>query len=134
MLRLALAGNPHYEIDAQEIERGGSSYTIDTVRDYARRFPNSELFYMIGADHIPTLPKWREAEALSQLAQFVVLPRPGEPCADAPSPFRVNQLKGWPIGLSSSEIRARVKASLPIGPLVPFGVEQVILGTGLYRD
>src|SRR5713226_8978764 len=51
LLRLSLAGKCNYEIDEQEIHRGGVSYTIDTVRDYARRFPQSELYYLIGADH-----------------------------------------------------------------------------------
>src|ERR1041385_2244461 len=64
LLRLALTGKDWCEIDPQEIERGGVSYTIETVRDYARRFPNAELFYLIGADHVPQLPKWREAEQL----------------------------------------------------------------------
>src|SRR5450755_4234248 len=51
LLRLALAGKNNCEIDAQEIRRGGVSYTIETVRDYARRFPQAELFYLIGADN-----------------------------------------------------------------------------------
>ena len=47
MLRLALAGQPHYEVDAQEVTRGGVSYTMDTVRDYRRRFPDARLFWLI---------------------------------------------------------------------------------------
>ena len=72
MLRLALAGQARYKIDAQELQRGGVSYSIDTARAYAEKFPAAELFYLIGADHVPTLPKWREAEALAALVQFVV--------------------------------------------------------------
>ena len=133
MLRLALAGKPNYEIDAQEIERGGTSFTIDTVRDYTRRFPQSELFYLIGADHVPTLPKWREAEELAHLVQFVVIPRPGEIPASLPPPFRIQVLGGWPLQLSSSQIRARVQAGRPVDPLVPPGVGEVIREAGLYR-
>src|SRR6266545_756889 len=77
MLRLAMVGKSNYEIDEQEIRRGGVSFTIDTVRDYGRRFPGVELFYLIGADHVPTLPKWRDAEELARLVQFIVIPRPG---------------------------------------------------------
>ena len=51
-LRLALAGKTWCEIDEQEIQRGGISYTIDTVRDYAGRFPEAQFFYLIGADHV----------------------------------------------------------------------------------
>jgi nicotinate-nucleotide adenylyltransferase len=64
LLRLALAGKVWCEIDEQEIKRGGVSYTIDTLRDYAVRFPQAQLFYLIGADHLAQLPKWRAAEEL----------------------------------------------------------------------
>jgi nicotinate-nucleotide adenylyltransferase len=133
MLRLALAGKSNCEIDAQELERGGVSFTIDTVRDYRRRFPQSEFFYLIGADHMPTLPKWREAEALARLVEFVVIPRPGETPATLPAPFRVRVLGGWPLKLSSSQIRARVQAGLPVDHLVPPGVAAVIREAALYR-
>ena len=53
LLRLALAGKTWCEIDEQEVGRGGVSYTIDTARDYAGRFPEAQLFYLIGADHLP---------------------------------------------------------------------------------
>src|SRR5438046_10489008 len=55
LLRLALAGKTACEVDEQEIRRGGASYTIDTVRDYARRFPQAELFCLIGADNVASL-------------------------------------------------------------------------------
>src|ERR1041385_684898 len=61
LLRLALAGQTDCEIDDQEIRRAGVSFTIDTVRDYTRRFPGTPLAYLIGADHVPQLPKWRDA-------------------------------------------------------------------------
>jgi nicotinate-nucleotide adenylyltransferase len=133
MLRLALAGNSNYEIDAQELQRGGVSFTIDTVQDYAGRFAGAELFYLIGADHVPTLPKWRDADKLAGLVQFVVIPRPGETLAPAPAPFRVRALGGWPLKLSSSQIRSRVQAGQTIEHLVPFGVSEVIEQNELYR-
>ena len=132
-LRLALAGECRYEIDPQEILRGGASYTIDTVRDYHRRFAPAELFYLIGADHIPQLPQWRAADELAQRVEFVVVPRPGEPAAEAPSPFRVQRLKGFPLGVSSSQIRARVKAGRPIEGLVPAAVAEAIRNAQLYQ-
>jgi nicotinate-nucleotide adenylyltransferase len=132
MLRLALAGQSNYEIDEQEIRRGGVSFTIDTVRDYTCRFRGAGLFYLIGADHVPTLPKWRDAEELARLVQFIVIPRPGEIPAAAPSPFRIQMLHGWPLQLSSSEIRTRVKEGQRIDHLVPFEVAGVIRQMGLY--
>ena len=133
MLRLALAGKSNYEIDEQEIRRGGFSFTIETVRDYRRRFPGSELFCLIGTDHVPTLPKWREAEELARAVQFVVIPRPGEKLANPPPGFRIYSLGGWPLKLSSSQIRARVRAGQPVDHLVPRAVAEVIAHTGLYR-
>src|ERR1051325_3826034 len=132
LLRLALAGKEWCEVDEQEINRGGVSYTIDTVRDYARRFPQAQLFYLIGGDHVTQLPKWREAEELARLLEFVVIPRPGGGEAQLPAPFRGRTLKGFPLGVSSSQIRDRVKAGLPVDLLVPQGVAEAIRGNRLY--
>jgi nicotinate-nucleotide adenylyltransferase len=132
LLRLALAGKSHYEIDEQELKRGGISYTIDTVRDYARRFPDAELFYLIGADHVPSLGKWREANELAKLVQFIVIPRPGEGDVAFAAPFRGRALKGFPLGVSASQIRARVKAGLAIDHLVAPAVAEAIRNYQLY--
>lgn len=132
MLRLALAGQSHAEVDDQEIRRGGVSYAIDTVRDYARRHPMAELFYLIGADHVPQLSKWRDASALAGLVQFAVIPRPDEPPVAAPAIFRVHRLRGMPIGVSASQIRGRVAAGLSIRWVVPPGVDEVIRQHRLY--
>ena len=132
LLRLALAGQTWCEIDEQELRRGGVSYTIDTVRDYAARFAGAQLFYLIGADHIPQLPKWREADELARLAEFVVIPRPGQGEAPFPPPFRGRALRGFPLGVSSSQIRARIKAGRPIEHLVPAAVAEALRNNGLY--
>jgi len=132
LLRLALAGNENCEVDDQEIKRGGISYTVDTLHDYSRRFPQAELIYLIGADNVPTLPKWREAAELARLAEFVAIPRPGQAPVSFPPPFRGRMLTGFPFGVSSSQIRARVKAGLPIDPLVPPPVAEAIRNYRLY--
>lgn len=132
LLRLALAGRTNCEVDDQEIRRGGISYTVDTLRDYARRFPEVELFYLIGADNVPSLPKWRDAAELARLAEFVAIPRPGEPSVSFPPPFRGRMLKGFPFGVSSSQIRERVKAGLPIDHLLPAPVAEAIRNNRLY--
>jgi nicotinate-nucleotide adenylyltransferase len=132
LLRLALAGQTDIEIDEQELQRGGVSYTIDTVRDYGRRFPGAPLFYLIGADHVPQLPKWRDANELARLVEFVVLPRPGEAAVPMPPPFRGRTLAGFPLGVSSSQIRDRLKAGLPIDLLVGPAVAEAIRNNRLY--
>jgi len=132
LLRLALAGQTDCEIDDQELKRGGVSYTIDTVRDYVRRFPGAHLFYLMGADHVPQLTKWRDADELARLVEFVVLPRPGQAPAPLPAPFRGRALVGFPLGVSSSQIRERVKAGLPIDLLVGPAVAEAIRNNRLY--
>src|ERR1039457_2746446 len=132
LLRLALAGKTNFEIDEQEIRRGGISYTVDTLRDYAKRFPGAELFYLIGADNVPKLNEWREPAELARVAEFVAIPRPGGPASVFPAPFHGRMLRGFPFGVSSSEIRARVKAGLPIENLVPAAVAEAIRNLKIY--
>lgn len=132
LLRLALAGHDHCEVDDQELRRGGVSYTVDTLRDYAGRFPGAKLFYLVGADNVASLNLWREAAGLAGLAEFVAVPRPGGAVAPFPPPFRGHVLKGFPFGVSSSEIRARIKAGLPVEHLVPEAVAAAIADAGLY--
>ena len=131
-LRLALAGRSYCELDTQELERGGVSYTIDTVRDYGRRFPAAKLFYLIGTDHVGQLPKWREAGELARLVEFVVIPRPGAAGAELPEGFRGHHLSGFPLGVSASQIRARVAEGLPVDLLTGPWVAEAIRHNGLY--
>lgn len=132
LLRLALAGHPRFEIDTREIARGGISYTIETVRDYARRFPQAALFYLVGADQLSLLPAWRCADDLARLVEFAVIPRPGEVPAALPPPFRLRVLGGFPMGVSSSQIRARLRAGLPVEDLVPGPVAEALRNNRLY--
>jgi nicotinate-nucleotide adenylyltransferase len=132
MLRLALVGRTYCEVDLQELERGGVSYTIDTVRSYAARFRGAELFYIVGADHVPLLPKWRESPELAKALEFLVIPRPGQPQITFPDGFRGRYLKGFPISLSASEIRERVKTGLPVDLLVGTAVAEAIRHNSLY--
>ena len=121
-LRLAFGDEPRCEIDAQEIERAGVSYSIDTVRNYEARFPEAELFYLIGADHVPTLPHWREAAALADAVTFVVVPRPGElepGMGEFPLSFRGTVLRGKPAAISASDLRKRLRAGQSIENFVP---------------
>ncbi len=132
MLRLALAGQPWFRLDKQEIERGGISYTIDTVRHYALRFPEARLYYLIGADIVPQLSLWRDSAELAALVEFVVIPRPGELSSQTQAPFRSHPLRGFPLGVSSSEIRRRVRCGKPVDFLVPPAVNEAIVNNRLY--
>lgn len=132
LLRLALSGETLYEVDDQEILRGGISYSIDTVHDYAARFPKAKLFYLIGADQVPYLGKWRSAAELAGLVEFLIIPRPGEAASRATPPFRTHDLKGFPLALSSSQVRQRLREGLPVHLLVPPPVAEAIHNNRLY--
>lgn len=132
LLRLALAGKSRCEVDDREIQRGGVSYTVDTLRAYSGRFPNAQLFYLIGADNAAKLNEWREPAELARLAEFVAAPRPGGATAVFPPPFRGRTLKGFPFAVSSTEIRARTRAGRSLDGLVPAAVAEAISNAKVY--
>ncbi len=132
LLRLALAGHVRFRLDDQELRRGGVSYTIDTVRDYARRWPDAELHYLVGADHAGLLPQWREAAELARLTRFIVVQRPGSSAEPPPPPFRGQLLQGFPLALSSSQVRDRVRRGAPIDLLTGPVVAEAIAKNRLY--
>ena len=132
LLRLALAGDTASEIDDLEIKRVGMSYTVETLRHYAKKFPGAQLFYLIGTDQAAHLAEWREPEELARLADFVVAPRPGEPPAALPAQFHGHVLRGFPATVASSELRERIKAGLPITHLTPAAVAEAISINHLY--
>jgi len=132
MLRLALAGVEWSCVSEVELKRGGVSYSVDTVRTLGREFPGAQLFLLIGEDNLESLSSWREAGTLLKLVEFLVIPRPGAaPARELPG-ATLHRLTGWPIHLSSSRIRQRVRDGLPVDHLVPPGVADVIRHNRLY--
>ncbi len=136
MLAAALAGDPRFAICDLELQRGGTTYTIDTARALAALYPRDELVFLIGADTLPELPGWKDAPALLKACRFVALARPGYPPAPAASaaggvPVRV--IAGHPAAISSSDIRRRAARGLSLRYLVPDAVERYVREHGLYR-
>jgi len=131
-LRLALAGMTRCEVDRQELDRGGVSYTIETVRAWQAREPGGQLYYLIGGDHVAQLPRWRDAAALAAAVEFLVIPRPGEPQPLPGGPFRCHRLRGFPLALSASQVRERVQQGLPVEALTGPHVAEAIRNSGLY--
>jgi nicotinate-nucleotide adenylyltransferase len=132
LLRLALAGMPQCEVDDQELQRGGVSYTIDTVRRYADRFPGVTIHWVVGADHVPSLPRWREAASLAELVRLIVIPRPAAAEVPLPSPFEGVYLRGFPLAVSSSQIRERIRRGQSIDLLTTAPVAEAIRKNRLY--
>jgi nicotinate-nucleotide adenylyltransferase len=135
MLRALISMDARLEVDAVEIERGGLSYSVDTVTVFAERFPAAARFFLIGADVVPTLPKWRAPERIAELARIVVLRRGGE----APPDLTMvpgggaTDLATRRVDISSTEVRDRVHRGLPIRGFVPDAVASYIAAEQLYR-
>ena len=134
MLRAAFSGEPEIEISSWELDRGGVSYSIETLRALAAEHPEAQLFYLIGADHVATLPQWREADALAAAATFVVVPRPGAPEEAFPKPFLGRYLQGKPMAISASEIRERLRAGRSVANFVPPPVAQLLNSMQIYSE
>jgi len=131
MVRRAVRGNPLFAASDLELRRGGTSYTIDTLREVRRR-TGAELFVILGADAANLLPRWREAEAVQKAATFVLIRRPGHRLRSRmPKQYQVVDCPL--LDISSTEIRERARAGRSIRYLVPDGVERYIRRKGLYR-
>jgi nicotinate-nucleotide adenylyltransferase len=139
MVALAIADNATFELSRLDLDRPPPSYTADLLR--ALQSPEHELFFLVGADILPELPRWREPRQIVQLARLVVVNRPGAPVPDldrveAVLPGvreRVERVDIPGVDVSSSEIRRRVTAGEPIRYLTPPAVEQYITERRLYR-
>jgi nicotinate-nucleotide adenylyltransferase len=145
MLDLAIGGHERFSVSRHEIDRGGVSYTVDTLRQFQNELPSNELFLLLGADMLYDLPHWREAAGVCEMAQPIVVRRAGVPPPDfnilkpiAPperiEAFRHSQVEMPTIAFSSTEIRRRVEAGLSIRYWTPRAVEMYIQAHGLYRQ
>lgn len=133
MLRLATADAPRFEVDSCEIERGGVSYTIDTVDTFRQRHPAAELHWIIGADQMELLPKWHRIGEIVPEVTFIVLRRPGYSAAGPAIPgLRHIEIEAPLMEHSSSEIRQRLAEGGTVEGLVPPSVEAFISSRGLY--
>ncbi|MBA4071834.1 MAG: nicotinate (nicotinamide) nucleotide adenylyltransferase [Gemmatimonas sp.] len=130
MTRLGVQGDGRFRVDAVETERGGLSFTVDTLRLFRERYPDAVLFLLLGRDAAALLPKWREPETIRAMAEIVVLTRSGE---GGELPDGVRRLPTRCVDLSSSEIRERVAAGRSIRGFVPDAVAAYIAAHGLYH-
>lgn len=140
MLRLATQEEFRFEVLDVEIERGGISYTIDTIRILKKKFPDKEFVLGIGADTVKELPGWFEIEKLVEMCRFAVFERPDYDLEMAlletkkKLPYlNYTVISGHKIGISSTDIRYRVAEGLPVNHLVPALVAMYILEHNLYR-
>ena len=134
MAVIATASNPRFWVSRVDIDRGGPTYTIDTIRDIGTQRPGAELFFITGADALAQILSWMEAQEALRRARFVGVTRPGYPLSDEHLPTDSVTLLDVPaMAISSSDCRERVRAGHPVWYLVPDGVVQYISKHRLYR-
>lgn len=138
MTVIATASNPRFSVSRVDIDRGGDTYTVDTLRDLrAERGPRTEFFFITGADALSQILTWRGVEDLFDLAHFVGVSRPGvdldqEDISHLPAD-KVTLMEVPAMAISSTACRQRTEEGLPIWYLVPDGIVQYISKRGLYR-
>ncbi|HUI11758.1 MAG TPA: nicotinate-nucleotide adenylyltransferase [Bacteroidota bacterium] len=134
MLREAVKPNPFFEVLDIEIERGGVSYTVDTIRALEETHTHDEFYLLIGADNLLDFGAWREPSEILRRVVLVVMGRPGFPAAarEPQLPERTIRCRVPAIDISGTDIRRRVKEGLPISYLVPPAVARFIGRHRLY--
>jgi nicotinate-nucleotide adenylyltransferase len=141
MTVIATASNPRFSVSRVDIDRGGPTYTRDTLRDLQAENPGAELFFITGADALGSILSWQNWEDLLLMARFVGVSRPGfdldgkhvtEAMAQLP-PDALTLVEIPALAISSTDCRRRAARGRPIWYLVPDGVVQYVSKRGLYR-
>lgn len=143
MCRLATLDNPHFDVSALEIERGGDTYTVETLALLRNHYPaNVELYFIAGADAISSLAHWRDSAKMGTLAHFVGVNRPGYELSPKRRQALMQEVPDVDlsfvtieaIAMSSSELRARMEAGKSIRYLTAQAVVDYIAEHELYRS
>jgi nicotinate-nucleotide adenylyltransferase len=135
MTVIATASNPRFQVSRVDIDRGGPTFTVDTLRDL-RAFYGAkvDLFFITGADALDKILSWKDAESIFDLAHLVGVTRPGFVLSDEHLPaYTVSLVQVPAMAISSTDCRRRVVQGQPIWYLVPDGVVQYIAKRNLYR-
>ncbi|MGH7638731.1 MAG: nicotinate-nucleotide adenylyltransferase [Gemmatimonadaceae bacterium] len=137
MARLLVAGDPRFDVSNVEVERGGLSFTVDTLMHFAMLYPKAERFLLVGADVLSSFGQWREPRRILELARLVLLERQAGAPVAVPSALggpEVQRLATRRIDVSSTEIRERVRTGKPIRGFVTDAVAAYIERAALYRE
>jgi nicotinate-nucleotide adenylyltransferase len=155
-VRLAIAGNPRFEVDPLEIERAGPSYLVETLRALGSRHGRERLVFILGRDAFAEMAAWREPRALLALADFAVMTRPpvregslaqwlpasladdvvlaadGRSAAHKSAGTRVRLVEITALDVSASDIRARLREGRSVRYLLPDAVREAVAASGVY--
>lgn len=133
MTVIATASNPSFKVSRIDIDRGGDTYTVDTLTEMKELYPDADLVFISGADAIAQILAWKEVEKLWSLAHFVAVSRPGHKLTIPEAPEgSISSLEIPALAISSTDVRRRVDSGYPVWYLVPDGVVQYIGKHELY--
>jgi nicotinate-nucleotide adenylyltransferase len=133
MTEIGIAAEPRFRVSSMEVDRGGQTYTVDTLRALLDEDPDRALWFITGADAMLEIMAWKEPETLFGLAHFIAATRPGYDVAPLADRAGVTVMEIPALAISSTDIRARAGSGRPIRFLVPDAVERYIAEHGLYR-
>ena len=152
MVRLMVGGDPRLDADSVELDREGLSYTVDTLKEFARRYPLAERYFLVGADVLSSFAQWRDPQTVLELASLAVLTRRadlgrdtvdrsiaadvsgvGQSALDTELARRATLVPTRRVDVSSTEIRDRVRSGRSIHGFVTDAVAEYISSHGLYR-
>jgi nicotinate-nucleotide adenylyltransferase len=133
MTVIATASNPSFKVSRIDIDRGGDTYTVDTLTEMKELYPDADLVFISGADAIAQILAWKDVEKLWTLAHFVAVSRPGHKLTIPEAPEgSISTLEIPALAISSTDVRRRVDNGFPVWYLVPDGVVQYIGKHELY--
>jgi nicotinate-nucleotide adenylyltransferase len=131
MVKLAIQKNNHFCVSDVEIERTGRSYTIDTIREFKKRYPKDKLFFIIGSDLLKYLADWRDLSEITKMVKLIVATRPGYALAKIPG--YMSRLPIRAVDISGFEIRKAIKENRSFRYLVSEPVYNYIIRKKLYK-
>jgi nicotinate-nucleotide adenylyltransferase len=136
MVRAATEWDTRFEVSDFELQRGGTSFTIESARHFRQLHPKDDLFWIIGGDQLPQLHLWKDVGELAKLVEFIFLERPGYPIKAAPSipGLRLHRCDGHLLAISSTELRERTRRNLSLDYFVPHKAILYIRSRGLYQS
>jgi len=130
MIKLAIADNKYFSVSDSEIKREDRSYTIDTIKEFRNKFPQNELYFIIGSDLLKYLDDWRDLRDIIKIVKFVAATRPGYPLEKIPPYIDTVAIRA--VDVSGFQIRSCIRENKSFRYLVPDSVHKYIIKRKLY--
>lgn len=141
MTLLATSSNPCFDVSDIEVKKSSTSYSVDTIKEFKKKYPNSELYFITGADAILEIETWKNTKELLGLCKFIAATRPGYKIKELKKGIKklenkynqkISYVSVAPLDISSTYIRKRIKAKKTVKYILPDAIIQYIKKNNLY--